>query len=147
MIVRVNAILTLILLVGIITCSCVSVRYVEPGLESYVQQFLTITETYCKSNYRKPRQILIYKTDLPENIVGLCTSNLTGFTVRFDRKTWDSYSESDRYQLAIHEFSHCFLDINHSIYFDNYMFGSMNHSITKEDVNNQLIDNLKTKCP
>lgn len=122
------------------------VYYVNPQLKPLTNEIFSTVNQYCKpGQYYNPRHTFIYFKKLKEPIVGQCGFGIQKYTIQLDPSYWNIYNNDDKFQLLVHEFSHCILFKDHVNDRNNYMFASM-VNLTKEQIMEQFIKDLKEHC-
>lgn len=122
------------------------INYCNKNLKPYVKEVLEITNKYCtKKQYYNPLHTYIYFKKLPNNIIGYCSSKINGYGITIDPIYWKYATEADRFQLVVHEMSHCIIGKNHVDNKFNYMYYSL-YPLSKQIVTQQFIENLRSVC-
>lgn len=121
-------------------------KRINPDLKQYNDQFQDLLKLNCKKNLNRfKRQIIITFMELRYPTVGLCIHGVTNIMIFIDPVAWNKYPEMERYQLFMHEATHCYLGLTHKQDVLHYM-NSFLVPLSYEDVNNQLVDSIKEVC-
>lgn len=133
---------------SIIFClfSLVNCKYIDNNLITYNNYYVELLKENCGEKYLHPRKILIAFDNLPSPQIGVCISNGVDFRIYFDKKYWLLSKNSERYQLFMHEASHCYLGIDHSPDEYNYMYYAQEHYLSEDIVYKQVINDIKKSC-
>lgn len=139
---KISASIILLLIVFL----CYPIHYVNPQLKPLTNEIFSIVNQYCKpGQYYNPRHTFVYFKKLKEPIVGQCGMGIQRYSIVLDPPYWNYYNINDKFQLLVHEFSHCILFKNHVDDPKNYMYYSM-VNLTKEQIKEQFIKDLKEHC-
>lgn len=123
------------------------IRHTDKEIKPYLQDYLAFVDHYCyqhEMNLPPTRVIRFDKLDT-QNEIAYCSLSPIRFEIVFDREYWNFLSDEDKYQLAFHEFTHCYFGQEHIDYRFHFMFPSMT-KIKKEKVDQQLANILTEKC-
>lgn len=124
----------------------IPIHYINPQLKSITDEIFNTVNLYCKHNqYYIPKNTLVYFKKLKEPIVGQCGLGFHQYSIVLDTTYWNYYNDDYKYQLLVHEYSHCILFKKHVSDETNYMFPSM-VKLTKEQVKEQFVRDLKEHC-
>ena len=119
---------------------------IDQKLKLYYDHYMSLINSNCpKLNKNQPKQIFIYFSDHKDSIIGLCSKNNYRFIVTIDNKYWSKADEAQKYQLVMHELSHCVLGIDHSSDIGNYMFPVL-EDLSMNIVYEQVVQDIKNKC-
>lgn len=124
----------------------IPIKHIDSELKSYNDEFLGLLKGNCNKDLTTfNRQVIIRKGSLDYPVVGLCVRGLTNLFIIVDKDAWSSYTETQRYQLFMHEATHCYLNFKHQQNVFNYMNDYL-VNLDKDSVTNQVIDNIKEAC-
>jgi hypothetical protein len=117
-------------------------------LKPYKNAALDIIKQHCiKGQYFDPPKQFLYFTNLPDNEIGECDipRSYAYYIIKIDSSYWNRATEEQRYEVMVHEMTHCTLFLQHSDDKNNYMYYSI-VGLTTLEVNKQFIDNLRSHC-
>lgn len=98
-------------------------HYVTLHLIPYVNDVNNVIKISCdKSKIFKYYDSVIDFDDLSDDEIGVCSFGKNVFTITFDRKFWQVATEAERFQLVMHEETHCLLHQMHVDKKDNFMY-------------------------
>lgn len=126
--------------------SFVSCHYIDKGLTDMNTYYVNLLKENCGENYFHPNKILIRFSDLTSPNIGVCYRNKHDITIFIDEKTWLLSSNKIRYQLFMHEASHCYLNIDHSSDENHYMYYQLDGHLSKDTVYKQVVSDIKKSC-
>lgn len=142
-----NRILTLLLIL-ILEFSWFFYSYhdIDNELIPYNNFFINELQNHCTNNqYFYPRKTSIKIEDMTLHDLGVCKLGLVRFEIILNKQYWDILDEDTRFETIIHEYTHCFLRIDHTDDLDHYMYKSENN-LPKDIVVKQFRELLKEKC-
>jgi hypothetical protein len=123
-------------------------KIINPELQPYYNHFMMTAKAYCdERDLNQPDRIEIdFSSTMDRNILGYCMryGDLSYF-LKIQKQFWDRATDAEKYQLVIHELTHCVMREGHSDDRKHYMYYAMN-SLTIEETSKQLNDFLLQKC-
>ena len=103
----------LVLLGTIIGLAHIPEKKIDPPLQPYYDTFEQLVHLSCpnKDLTRNPGRVNITLRDFPDEsgIAGVCTTFLNIAHIEIDASLWDEFNHDQRYSVAMHELTHCFL--------------------------------------
>jgi hypothetical protein len=128
--------------------SCAPPEHVyDDAFTPYVVKFKEMRKESCSSydeDLDQSHQFIKFETLMP-SYLGLCAMGPDSFTIKIDKGFWSRASEDERYEVIMHELTHCFLYMGH-INEKNHYMNPNEQRITKEMVDKQMVDIFKSKC-
>lgn len=124
---------------------------IDEQLKPYQTEYFNLIKYNCPTlEFFYPSRVEIKFGDLPEGVIGLCEANSVKFKVTIDEEFWNRKEvlvdkESDRYQLVMHELTHCMLRLDH-IDIGTHFMASYLLPIKKEKTKEQLTEIIKVLC-
>lgn len=123
------------------------IKRIDPALKGYYDYYQELKNEVCPSlKLYKPAKIIIDFGMKSGPYIGICYRSNIGFHITVDRQWWDHEDEQDRFQLMMHELSHCMLGLDHIEDPSNYMYPSFMY-LDKDTVIQELTANFKAQCP
>lgn len=136
------------MLFGIIGYRIFPLKYINPELKPYYNNFMATAKQYCpEKDLNIPVKMDIDISDkVDAGILGYCVQYKHMFYyISINKSFWDQSPISDRYQVMMHELTHCVMGEGHSEDPDSYMYYSINY-LTTEETEQQLTDFFNEKC-
>ena len=124
------------------------IKSIDPQLKPYYNEYLLLAKLYCnEKDLNIPRRISIQLSDwMEEGTLGFCIQYPTmSYFIRIQETYWNKANEAQRYQVIVHELSHCVMREGHSDDPHSYMYYAIN-DLSIEETNRQLVDFLSKKC-
>lgn len=129
---------------------------IDNDVQPFYQEFQMLVDTGCptKDLLRHPGRITMTKQyfDPSDLAVGECRVMLNLADIRISETYWNYITYDEKYQLAMHEMTHCFLGHWYIAKFPfhvsdpkNYMYYQMSN-ITTAEVQEQVIQVAKDMC-
>jgi hypothetical protein len=129
---------------------------IDPGLQPYYDHFAQLVQVTCPNAepMRTPgRLILKFKEfDVEDPAVGKCGVFLNTAEIQIDSVYWHFANVDQRYQLVMHELTHCFFKSFilakypfHTSDEGHYMYYRMN-DLTTAETQMQVIEVARTYC-
>lgn len=123
---------------------------VDKGLAPYINNSMKIVEQKCKpggyfKGYYNPGKRIIKFEKLEDDVIGYCLKELNSYEISIDPDHWKKSNENGRYQLIMHEISHCVINKKHVDNYENYMY-PIEVTLSKEQVEQQFIKDLEEYC-
>lgn len=124
-------------------------KNVDSTLKPYYDDYYSVVRPLCSTvHYLTQNKVNVKFADLSmlgHGTIGLCRARLFMYTVLIDPRAWLIMTEADRYQVMMHELSHCHMFLPHVDDPYNYMF-AYEVTMSKEEVRRQLIENAHIHC-
>lgn len=119
----------------------------EAKFIEYYNEILNTVKLYCRPDqYFNPKSKTLLGAALELPVIGICeTDRESYFKIYLDNAYWDGASEDYRYELMLHECTHCLFFENHSSNPNHYMYYQI-RDLTKEKSKEQFIEYLKKRC-
>lgn len=124
---------------------------IDEQLKPYHDEYFRLIKNNCPSlQFFYPPRIEIGFGYLKKGTIGLCEANSVKFKITVDTTFWEEKEylmdkESDRYQLIMHELTHCLLRLDH-IDAGAHFMSSYLMPLKKETTKQQLIEIIKGLC-
>jgi hypothetical protein len=105
------------------------VHEINPQIEPYYEEVITKVHNRCSFlYYYHPSQFTIdfaQLQDINHPIIGVCQKNLNRYQIYVDEEFWETANDSAKYELIVHEMTHCLFLEGHSDDEGSYMYPSI----------------------
>lgn len=136
-------------IIGLISLVLYPIHRVDPTLQLYLDQYLTIVNKQCSDDeLNLPRKIIIeFVPKFDDEMVAYCRRTAGLFEIRVSKKYWDSPENIGEHRRVtiFHELSHCILEKEHVDNLNNYMYYSV-IDISQPVLDNQVYEDARKKC-
>lgn len=126
----------------------VPIHYVNEELQPYYNEFFTYVDSKCKKEQiNVPSQIVVdFGPMMSEGDIGYCIA-IDGirFKINIDKDYFIRSNEEQKFNLMVHELSHCVLSQKHSEDSRHYMY-YMENGLSKEATIIQLKQVIEGIC-
>lgn len=121
-------------------------RKIDPVLNIYYNTMTYVLNKECPSKkYYNPRQVEIKFDNLQGQTIGICMKGINKYVIKIDSSWWSEANQDDRFQLAVHELSHCMLNAEH-VDISGHFMAPQFQPLPMRDVIIQLKELIKEKC-
>lgn len=128
----------------------VPIKIIHKDYYNYYQEYQNLLKNYCPSHNFYVNQVIIQPGNLDPvhtSIIGTCfNGKILSSIIIIDKSFWEIASNDQKYQLIMHEMSHCFINKRHIDNPFNYMYPYNDETLTKEVTKNQVINDIKEIC-
>lgn len=116
-------------------------------LTEMYDDIMNTVKLYCRPDqYFNPSKKTLIQVSFKKPVIGLCETDAhTFWTISIDMNYWNSNTIDMRYELMVHEMTHCIFLRNHVDNNKNYMYPVI-RDLPKEETKKQFIENLKEDC-
>jgi len=134
------------ILLSLILFMMIPIQHVTPDLKPYHDPIIKYVEEHCSQHhYFHPLKTFIRFNKLPSPIIGLCRVAPLEYIIDIDPQYWNNTSEDLRWELMLHEMSHCIFRLDHTDDPDNYMYPEL-VDMKKEKAWQQFENNVSYLC-
>ena len=119
--------------------------YVDNELKGYLKEFKDEIKGCSYAHANGGIQFVMVFQDKLETELAYCQKSLTLRRIVIDKSFWDKLDYSGKYQIVMHELSHCYLNTKHMDKYPHYM----NTYYDKQDfikTKDELRKEIKEKC-
>lgn len=119
-------------------------RTIDPEFVPLMNDIVSDIEVGCPK-YPLPPVLEVHFGKLDNQTIGLCQKNWYHSWITVNKSYWINFNDADRYQLLVHEGSHCLLNEPHRDDRTHYMypyFVTLSHA----EIEKQYLALIKEKC-
>lgn len=123
------------------------IHRVDKELDMYHQMFMSVVRYNCKEDeYYQPNQLIVdFSPDSDWNNLGTCQTGLSRSEIHINKDEWVGLSDDDKFQLMMHEETHCVLKLDHIDDDGHYMSPAM-HEIPWYKTVYQVMTLVRSVC-
>jgi len=134
-------------LLSLILIFAAPVQVTHNDLQPYYTEFVNIITNECPSiKYTNKGKRNIGFANIGGKTLGYCMMTGFGYTIMIDSTYWSRANDTDKYEVIMHELTHCLLREPHNYDPDNYMFPSKEKCIPKEVILEQIKEYARKHC-
>jgi len=102
-----SSIIILGIIFGIYAALILKPNHIDPELKPYYEEYVSDRNVICKESNKFANITIKIVDDLPKFKIGECRPFASSYIIKINKEYWKMASEPDKYQVMMHELTHC----------------------------------------